>query len=126
MAIVLSKEEILQRLSSAKATASASTQTNLSNFGDTLLSFLNSPVGQELVRRLLDRWLPVKESTTMQVSQTAQSNSINPEKLYLVLYGFLNSVATSKPDTTIKELKEEFEKNKDEILRLLENVAKTF
>jgi len=123
MAVILNKEEILERLSSAKTTATA-TQTNLSSFGDTLLSFLNSPVGQELVKRLLDRWLPAKENS-IQVSQPIQNNPISPEKLYTIILGILTSASQGKPDMTVSQLKEEFEKNKEEILRVIENVVKS-
>jgi len=124
MAVVLSKEEILERLSSAKTTATT-TQTNLSSFGDTLLNFLNSPVGQELVRRILDRWLPAKENPVVQVSQQTQNNPISAEKLYTIILGILTSASQSKPEMTVAELKQEFEKNKEEILRVIENVVKS-
>jgi len=124
MAVVLSKEEILERLSSTKTTATT-TQTSLSSFGDTLLNFLNSPVGQELVKRLLDRWLPAKENPVVQVSQPTQNNPISPEKLYTIILGILTSASQGKPDMTVSQLKEEFEKNKEEILKVIENVVKS-
>jgi hypothetical protein len=134
MAITLSKEELLSKISEASNVAtqiskpSSSLSSGLSDF---LNNFINSPVGQEFLKRLMDRWLPpvqnepknlpLNPSTSIEVKE----NKIDPNKLYLIILGVLNSAVNSNPNMTVSELKKQFEEQKDEIVKVIENFVKS-
>jgi len=135
MAITLSKEELLNRISEASNVAtqiskpSSSISSGLSDF---LSNFINSPVGQEFFKRLMDRWLPPVQSEPKNLPLSSapsivevKENKIDPNKLYLIILGVLNSAVNSNPNMTVSELKKQFEEQKDEILKVIENFVKT-
>ena len=134
MAITLSKEELLSKISEASnvATQISKPSSISSGLSDFLNNFINSPVGQEFFKRLMDRWLPPvqSESKNLPLNPTpsiveVKENKIDPNKLYLIILGVLNSAVNSNPNMTVSELKKQFEEQKDEILKVIENFVKT-
>ena len=134
MAITLSKEELLSKISEASnvATQISKPSSISSSLSDFLNNFINSPVGQEFFKRLMDRWLPPVqiESKNLSLNPTpsiveVKENKIDPNKLYLIILGVLNSAVNSNPNMTVSELKKQFEEQKDEILKVIENFVKT-
>ena len=129
MAIVLSKEEVLSKLTNAATETKPASSSIIS--GDTINQFLSNPVVQEFFKRLMDRWLPPVQTQQSNLplapapSVEIKENKIDANKLYLIILGILNSASSSNPNLTVKELKEDFEKNKEEILKLIENVVKS-
>jgi len=130
MAIVLSKEEVLSKLTNAATETKPAASSSIIS-GDTINQFLSNPVVQEFFRRLMDRWLPPVQTQQSNLplapapSVEIKENKIDANKLYLIILGILNSASSSNPNLTVKELKEDFEKNKEEILKLIENVVKS-
>ncbi|MEM5815870.1 MAG: hypothetical protein QXL14_02365 [Candidatus Aenigmatarchaeota archaeon] len=85
-----------------------------------LLSILEHPTIQQLlnqiINRILDRFLPA----TNQPIQSIQPSQLNGEKLYAIIYNFIKNIPDEK---SIKEVKEELEKNKEEIVKLLNSLG---
>jgi hypothetical protein len=133
MAITLSKEELLSKISEASNVATQiSKPSSLSNISDFLNNFINSPVGQEFLKRLMDRWLPPVQTESknlplnpMPSTIEIKESKIDPNKLYLIILGVLNSAVNSNPNMTVSELKKQFEEQKDEIVKVIENFVKS-
>jgi len=128
MAIVLSKEEVLSKITNV---ATPETKPSSSFNFDSISQFLNSPVMQEFFKRIMDRWLPPiqNQQTNLPLAPVSsvevKDSKIDANKLYLIILGILNSAVSSNPNLSVKELKEDFEKNKTEIIKMIENVVKS-
>jgi hypothetical protein len=124
MAITLSKEELL------KSVAPVQTVSSSSDTFSRLLDLLNNPAIQQIVLRIFNRFLPEPQQQFQQVSnpvqQTNPTNKLNAEAIYSLILNTITTITASKPEMTVSELKTEIEKNKDGIIKLIDNVVKNF
>lgn len=110
MAIIVGKEEI-ENLGSNSGSVG---NTKL----DYILQFLNNPIIQEIILRIFNRFFPSQQVQQMQIQQQQQ---LNGEKLFLLIYNFLNSFEKT---LTIEELLKNLEMNKNEIVQTFERFLK--
>ncbi|MHA1865002.1 MAG: hypothetical protein ACTSWZ_00725 [Candidatus Heimdallarchaeaceae archaeon] len=122
MAIVLSKEELLKQLSGTQTATLSTTPATTDTFSK-IIQFMNNPVVIELLRRIMDRFFPSVNSANNLNPQglPSQKNPIDTEAIFNMIVLTLETISAQKPDMTVKELKEELIKRKEEILKVLNN-----
>ena len=121
MALVITKEELMKTLSTPTSTSVAkpvSTSTI-----DKVLDFLNNPAIQQIILRIFNRFFP-SESPTSNPIRPQANISIDANKIYSMLLTTLQFLTAQNPNMTVKELQDYMVKEKDKVVKVIENATK--
>jgi hypothetical protein len=120
MAITLTKEELLKSVATPTTTVASSSDTF-----SKIIELLNNQAIQQMLLRIFNRLLPEPQQSNLATASNPTTQSkLNPESIYTLILNTITTISASKPDMTVSELKAEIEKNKDGLIRLIENVVK--
>ena len=118
MAIVLTKEELFEKLKtvSSTATSKSALTTSASDIFDKIATILNNPAIQQIILRIFNRVMPEGSGSQLPQIQTMKPNG---ETIYNILMNILTLLEKDNPQMTIQELKKKLQEEKDKIMGVL-------
>jgi hypothetical protein len=117
MAILLSKEDLVKLKSPAEEVKASS-----SDYFSKILDFLNNPVIQNILQRIVDKFLPANPSNPVNPINPIQEDS--KERAERILSSIEAILKTLPEETTVKDLKEDLSKEREKFLSVIENAIK--
>ncbi|MEM5867225.1 MAG: hypothetical protein QXG39_04830 [Candidatus Aenigmatarchaeota archaeon] len=119
MAIEISKEDLLKGI--------ATTQVQTSSGSDTfsrIIELLNNPAIQQILLRIFNRIFPETSHSNPTVQQSQQSQQLNGSVIFDAILNFIDGYATTNPQMTLAEFKEELAKNREKIIQIIDTFLK--
>lgn len=116
MAIEISKEDLL------KGTATAQVQNSSGSTFSRVLELLNNPAIQQILLRIFNKIFP--ETSNSNPAIQSQQSQLSGSVIFDAVLNFIDGYATTNPQMTLAEFKEELAKNKEKIIQIIDTFLK--
>lgn len=120
MATTISKEELL-KAAGAVMSASKTPAAEKMNWISQLLQFMNLPLTQDLMKRIMDRILPQSKTEAKTLPDQPKKSVITGEKVFGLV---MSSLANVPDEMTVSQLREWLRQNQTNIVGSLDTAIR--